>query len=307
MPLKLPQINQRVKERKKVNLLVAQEQLTPRTADELISKFGGGMHLTSDPVAQLDMDKVEFIAPYGLVVLCLLGRYAKTIWPRVVFRLPASYALRSYLGRVRFAEALQGIVELEGPDLVVDEGREKTDSEALLEITRIEERVDVENVLGYIGQRVEAILAEELHYAEKEINQFKNVVAELCHNILDHSMNWGYVTAQRYLDARSGKKYVVIGVGDLGIGIKKSLAHRFDVGQWSHGTAIVNSLRKHVSRDEARGLGLYIVNSICHQYNGSLHLRSGDTRVYIRRGRQAQYLASYFPGTMLSIVLYQRS
>ena len=290
-----------------MDLLVAQEQLTPRTVDELLGEFSRQMHGGGKDTARLDMSAVGFIAPYGLVALCLLGRYARTVWPQVVFRLPSSFALRSYLGRVRFAEALEGIVELEGPELVVDEGREKTESEALLEITRIEERVDVENVLGHIGQRVEAILAAELHYTEIEINQFKNVVAELCHNILDHSLNWGYVTAQRYLDARAGKKYVVIGVGDLGIGIKKSLAHRFDVSQWSHGTAIVNSLRKHVSRDQERGLGLFVVNRICHRYNGSLHLRSGDTRVYIRRGRQSEYPATLFPGTMLSIVLYQRN
>ena len=169
-------------------------------------------------------------------------------------------------------------VDFIGPAPLVDQGREKTDSEALLEITRIEERVDVEAVLGKIGQRVEAILAEELRYTEVEISQFKNVVAELCHNILDHSENWGYLTAQRYTDPREGRKYVVIGVGDLGIGIKKSLSVRYESAAWSHGQAITNSLRKHFSRDTTRGLGLYIVNQICNRYNGSLHsaIERGD-------------------------------
>ena len=166
------------------------------------------------------MRPLHFIDPYGLVTLCLMARYGDALSSRVVFHLPEAFALRTYLGRVRFAEAVDE-VELAGPTLIVDQEREKEESEALLEITRIEERTDIETVLGKIGQRVEAILAEELRYTEVEINQFKNVVAELCHNILDHSENWGYLTAQRYLNSRVGKKYVVIGVGISGSGSRR--------------------------------------------------------------------------------------
>lgn len=288
-------------------LLAEERQLTPQAADALLVEFldysrsnGAG------PQLELDLSGLRFITPYGLVVLCLMGRYARTICERVVYRMPQASTLRSYLGRVRFAEALSGLVELAGPGLLVDQDREKSESEALLEITRIEERVDVESVLNHIGQRVEAILAEELGYREVEINQFKNVVAELCHNILDHSMNWGYVTAQRYRNPRNNRKYVVIGVGDLGIGIKKSLSQHHEVGGWSHGAAMAKSLQKHFSRDPSRGLGLYIVNQICHRYDGNLHIRSGDTRLYIRGHRQTEFVSCPFPGTMVSIALYQR-
>ena len=282
------------------------EKLTPRTADVLLVDFLNYAHQAEyGDDLQVDLRGLRFIDPYGLLSLCLMARYARTLSSRVVFHLPQAYALRSYLGRVRFAEAVDGI-DLAGPTLPVDQGREKIDSEALLEITRIEERVDVETVLGNIGQRVESILAEELRYAEVEINQFKNVVAELCHNILDHSENWGYLTAQRYMDSRVGKKYVVIGVGDFGIGIKKSLSTGHDTAEWTHGKAILNSLRKHFSRDESRGLGLFIVNQICNRYNGSLHIRSGDTRVYIRGQRHWEHVSTHFPGTQIAITLYQR-
>ncbi|MCY4606503.1 MAG: hypothetical protein OXE49_19900, partial [Gemmatimonadetes bacterium] len=250
-------------------LALPTDKLTPRTADEFLVEFLDYAHgaVPGQPL-EVDLRPLHFIDPYGLVTLCLMARYGDALSSRVVFHLPEAFALRTYLGRVRFAAAVDE-VELAGPTLIVDQEREKEESEALLEITRIEERADIETVLGKIGQRVEAILAEELRYTEVEINQFKNVVAELCHNILDHSENWGYLTAQRYLDSRVGKKYVVIGVGDLGIGIKKSLSIRHDVADWSHGTAILNSLQKHFSRDETRGLGLYIVNQICNRYNGS--------------------------------------
>lgn len=287
-------------------LALPTDELTPRTADELLVGFLDYAHgaVPGQPL-EVDLRALHFIDPYGLVALCLMARYGDVLSSRVVFHLPRAFALRTYLGRVRFAAAVEG-VELIGPTLIVDQEREKEESEALLEITRIEKRADIETVLGHIGQRVEAILAEELRYTEVEINQFKNVVAELCHNILDHSENWGYLTAQRYLNSRVGKKYVVIGVGDLGIGIKKSLSVRYDAATWSHGTAIVNSLKKHFSCDPTRGLGLYIVNQICSRYNGSLHIRSGDTRVYIRGQRHWEHASVHFPGTQISIALYQR-
>lgn len=287
-------------------LALPTDKLTPRTADEFLAEFLDYAHgaVPGQPL-EVDLRDLHFIDPYGLVTLCLMARYGDALSSRVVFHLPEAFALRTYLGRVRFAAAVDE-VELVGPTLIVDQEREKEESEALLEITRIEERADIETVLSKIGQRVEAILAEELRYTEVEINQFKNVVAELCHNILDHSENWGYLTAQRYLDSRVGKKYVVIGVGDLGIGIKKSLSMRHDVADWSHGTAILNSLQKHFSRDETRGLGLYIVNQICDRYNGSLHIRSGDTRVYIRGRWHWEHASVHFPGTQIAIALYQR-
>ena len=289
-----------------MNLAVKNARLNPRGVDELLSEFLSGIHASAECAeVAIDLGALRFIDPYGLVSLCLMGRYARTVVPRVFYRLPLAVPLRSYLGRVRFDHALDGI-EIEGPALLVDEDREKADSESLLELTRIQAQADVESLLGHIGLRVEVILAEELLYTAVEINQFKNVIAELCHNILDHSMNWGYVTAQRYMDPRLRKKYVVIGVGDLGIGIKKSLAQRHDVSDWTHGAAIKNSLKQNFSRDDNRGLGLYIVNQICDRYRGSLHMRTGDTRLYIRGRKQSEYPSVHFPGTQVAIALYQR-
>ena len=289
-----------------MQLVVKNSNLNPRVVDELLSEFLSGIHASADrDEVVIDLGALRFIDPYGLVALCLMGRYARTVVQRVCFRVPPAVPLRRYLGRVRFDKAIEG-VELEGPELLVDQDREKVDSESLLELTRIQAQADVESLLGHIGLRVEAILAEELLYTAVEINQFKNVIAELCHNILDHSMNWGYVTAQRYVDPRLRKKYVVIGVGDLGIGIKKSLSQRHDVSDWTHGAAIKNSLKQNFSRDDNRGLGLYIVNQICNRYRGSLHMRTGDTRLYIRGRNQSEHPSVHFPGTQVAIALYQR-
>ena len=145
-------------------LTLPTDKLTPRTADEFLVEFLDYAHgaVPGQPL-EVDLRPLHFIDPYGLVALCLLARYGDALSSRVVFHLPHAFALRTYLGRVRFAAAVDG-VELVGPALIVDQEREKEESEALLEITRIEERADIETVLGKIGQRVEAILAEELRY-----------------------------------------------------------------------------------------------------------------------------------------------
>ena len=244
-----------------MNLAVRNARLNPRGVDELLSEFLSEIHASAECAeVVIDLGALRFIDPYGLVSLCLMGRYARTVVPRVCYRLPPAVPLRSYLGRVRFDHALDGI-EIEGPALLVDQDREKAESESLLELTRIQAQADVESLLGHIGLRVEAILAEELMYTAVEINQFKNVIAELCHNILDHSMNWA---------------------------------------------AIKNSLKQNFSRDENRGLGLYIVNQICDRYRGSFHIRTGDTRLYIRGRKQSEHSSVHFPGTQLGIALYQR-
>lgn len=281
--------------------------LSPRLADNLLPDFLHRVHQPQGQVLlEVDMEAVEFIPPYGLVVLCLMGRYARTRCAQVRYHLPRSPHLRRYLGRMRFAEAVAGFAGLGGPPLGAAPDRGRPDSEALLELTRIEERADVERVLGDIADRVEAILAADLRYTAVEINRFKNVVAELCHNILDHSQNWGYVAAQRYQDPCTGAKYAVIGVGDLGIGIKKSLSQRYEVGEWTHGQAILNALKKDCSRDPSRGLGLYLIEQVCRRYGGSLHVKSGDTRVYVRGRRHFEHHSAFFPGTLLSISLCQR-
>lgn len=277
-------------------------ELTPRSADSILAAVERAARTEGAAGLELRLDPLEFVGPYGLVLLCLIGRYARQVLPRVQIRAPRSRSLCQYLSRVRLPEALAPAAELIGEGWDVRGGPENPQTRALLELTPIAARADVEAVLARVTGRVEAILAAELGYGEVEVSQFKNVVAELAHNILDHSGSAGYATAQRYSD-RDGRCWVEIGVGDLGVGIRDSLNQRFEARQWSHGQAIRQSLKREVSRDRGRGLGLYIVNKICREYDGSLHIRSGDTRVYLRRRMVREVRSGPFPGTQISISL----
>ena len=258
---------------------VTGENLSAISCDAVLRQFAQFVEGRPQDNIVLDLSGLTFVDPYGMGMLCLIARHlSRTFWD-ISCRMPEAEALRSYLARMNVLSALRQFVSFEEEAVPP---RHAASNEALLEVTPITRRDDVESVLRLIGQRVSAILAEELNYKDREIAGFKNVVAELCHNILDHSFDRGYVAAQRYVDHRRGKKFAIIGVGDLGIGIRQSLATRYDVTAWTHATAIANAVRKQFSRDPTRGLGLYVVSRICHEYGGGLHIRSGDARVTIR-------------------------
>ena len=106
-------------------LALPTDKLTPRTADEFLVEFLDYAHgaVPGQPL-EVDLRPLHFIDPYGLVALCLMARYGDALSSRVVFHLPEAFALRTYLGRVRFAAAVDG-VELAGPTLIVDQERGK--------------------------------------------------------------------------------------------------------------------------------------------------------------------------------------
>ncbi len=286
-------------------LKIRDSKLSAKSFDRVLKDLNASMRNGNDRHKVIvDLANVDFIDPYGMGMLCLLGRYLCERFDRVVLKLPEVGPIKSYLGRMKILKAISDYAQVEGREW----GMEYTEgpaNEALLEVTEIHSSRDVESVLQLINRRVDSILTEELRYTIKEITEFKNASAELCHNVLDHSENWGYISAQRYTDQKE-RKFAVISVVDLGIGIRRSLSSRFDVSKWSHATAILNALKKDISRDPTRGLGLYVVRRTCAEHGGSLHIRSGDARVYIRGTNVYRYESVPFPGTQVCITLYQR-
>lgn len=251
----------------------------------------------------LDLSRLGFVDPYGMAMLCLIGRHLSRQFWDIECVLPENSDVESYLTRMRLFEYLREVVSLpREPEM----GSSPVENESLMEICEISAQSDVESALVLVEARVGSILERELNYSVKEITWFKNVIAELCHNILDHSGDRGYLVAQRYMNHKLKRKFAMISVCDLGIGIRESLSSRYDVSKWTHGAAITNAVKKDFSRDTARGLGLYVVRTICDDCEGSLHIRSGDNRVYFRGRRSRVYPSGNFPGSQVSITLYEK-
>jgi ABC-type transporter Mla MlaB component/anti-sigma regulatory factor (Ser/Thr protein kinase) len=236
---------------------IVEGNLSAQSVDNVLARLDAFCKNATGQTITLDLSNLGFVDPYGMALLCLIGRPA-------------------------------------------------VENESLIEVCEISGRTDVENALTRVELRVVSILEGELNYSVREITWFKNVIAELCHNIVDHSGDRGYLAAQRYTNHKQDRKFAVISVCDLGIGIRESLAARYDVSSWSHGMAISNAVKKTFSRDTARGLGLYVVRTICDDCDGTLHIRSGDSRVYFRGNRSKVYNSGKFPGSQISITLYER-
>lgn len=284
-------------------LAVTENNLSAVSCDDVLRTVDAFVQQRLKDNIVLDLSGLGFVDPYGMGMLCLLGRHLSTRYWDILCRLPSDSDIESYLTRMNVFDALASYVTLER---VPQTGRPPVHNERLMEAIAIEARQDIEEVLGVIEARVVTILSEELHYTVREITGFKNVVAELCHNIIDHSGDKGFVVAQRYVNHKLNKKFAIIGVCDLGMGIRESLSVRHDVSQWSHGHAIKMAIQKDFSRGDTRGLGLYIVRQICQENGGSLHIRSGDERVYIRGSRVYVHPSAPFPGTQVSITLYEK-
>ncbi len=289
-------------------LVVEDTHLNAVTTDNLFEKIG---HLVKESTTQknsyleIDLQRVEFLDPYGLVCLCLIGRYLQNKFKEVFLVLPDNQSFQSYLSIMKFSHFAQNSMRLKNAHYITD-ATQKAGSDILLELTKIEAgdkdgQGDIINITNHVLERIGTILGKELNFKGKEISNFSTIISKLCYNIKDHSEDEGFVAVQRYT-RRDGKRYVVVGVGDLGIGIKNSLGKRFDVSAWSHLDAIIAAIKKEYSTFPDRGLGLYMVSKIIRDYGGALDIRSGDSRLYLRyRARGVR--TCLFPGTQVSISL----
>jgi anti-sigma regulatory factor (Ser/Thr protein kinase) len=283
-------------------IIVDDQSLNAVTIDNLLEKVDMFSKENGSSPIEIDLQKVNFVDPYGLVALCLVGRFLKSKCDEISIILPNNLDCQGYLHTANFISLVENFVQIKNR-LPGAESVHRLTDDVVLELTKIEKKdKEANNDVNKILERLSTILQSQLNFDEQEIANFSNLISELCHNIKDHSEDEGFVAVQRYQRKRDGKRYVVIGVGDLGIGIKSSLGKRYDVSGWSHIDAIVQALKKEVSSIPNRGFGLYMVSRITQDYKGALHIRSGDARLYLRYAPRGERTV-LFPGTQVSINL----
>ena len=283
-------------------IIVDEQTLKAVTVDNLLEKMDVLLKENNLSSVEIDLQKVNFVDPYGLVALCLAGRHLKSKCDEISMILPNNFDCQSYLHATNFIPLINNFMQVKNKLPGIESAHHLSD-DVVLELTKIEKKdKEPNNDINKILERLSTILRSQLNFDEQEIANFSNLISELCHNIKDHSEDEGFVAVQRYQRRVDGKRYVVIGVGDLGIGIKNSLGKRYDVSSWSHIDAIVQALKKEVSAIPDRGFGLYMVSKITQDYRGDLHIRSGDARLYLRHSPRGERTVS-FPGTQVSISL----
>ncbi|MQA89359.1 MAG: hypothetical protein GEU90_03855 [Gemmatimonas sp.] len=262
----------------------------------------------------LDARHVRWADPYGMVGLLAVGQVLRGRYEAPpLLQLPDSSEVMSYLGRMEFLTKAAEIFDIPagvGPRKPVGP------SNVLLEITHIRSHQDVHEVIDHVQDRAGTILTEKLNYSWADAVPFSIMLSEVCQNIIEHAESGGWVGIQTYNWARRlGRQVVVIGVVDLGVGFRGSLAreHAARFGdRWDDLTALQAAFLHGVTRfrDPGRGQGLKQIRSRVHRWGGKVSIRSGTARIadvpeWDDSPTTEDGLAD-FPGSQILIVLPAR-
>ncbi len=176
----------------------------------------------------------------------------------------------------------------------------------ILELTRI----DSENTLAIILKNLIAALRHRLKYSRREASHIGIMLSELAHNILEHHDDaanaGGIIAMQIYKDGAD--RFMELVVADHGDGIRRTLSRNDRYAYLSSDIeAILLSTDGRVSRynDFTHGHGLPLLLRLAQQHGGTVHIRSGEGKVYYRMDRVAcrQFIVPALTGTQFSIAL----
>ena len=293
--------------------IVSPPYLEESTLESLIKQ----LHPLPDPSLcpwEVDLHKVKFIDPHGMIGLLEVGRYLKSCKGSPQISLPRREEVIKYMDRMDFFKACFGIYELTHPIAWPEERfRRSRRSDVLLEITPIKRSDDIHAIVEEVETRAESILRVNLNYDSRAIDLFVVALSEICQNIPEHSQDMGFVGIQKYyFGRRLGKNVVKIAVMDLGIGIRESLTEKYASSfgeKWNDFQAISLALFERASRfsDPGRGHGLSEVRKLVQRWNGKISIRSGTACLVLAptwdSAAEHQTGLSSFPGTLISIIL----
>jgi hypothetical protein len=283
-----------------------------RQVEQLLEQVAG---VPADAKVLVDARHTTFASPYGLTMLLTL---AQTRLERPGFYPPASEETGSYWARSHFYRFAEELYEFHGRP---HPARTTGDSSVLLEVTPVSQNDDVHNAVERIQEKSQQILTEELHLDASATMRFAMALSEACQNIVEHAGRGGWVAVQRYQwKARlGGRKVVVMGVCDAGMGIRASLESspvRRITDSWDDRVAleeaVLNGLSRH--KDPGRGQGFKGIRRFLDKWDGKMGVRSGSARLVspmpawnpISEEPTLEENLTAFPGTQLQIVIPER-
>lgn len=224
-----------------------------------------------------------------------------------------------WMGFYEFLDKKGILCDWERPLELLPSAEERTlKSETLLVLTSLQSSADVSAVVTLVSGQVASLLHRHLGYEARDVANLSILLSEACHNVIDHAgpASYGLVAAQ-VIRRPKQEPFVMIAVADDGVGIRTSLRQAYpEAVQWTHEEAIRQALRRGVSGvpDADRGLGLWTIVEKMPLYRGTLHLRSGATRLRIKakdaveEGIETSVYPSAedLPGVMICLTLRKR-
>lgn len=246
----------------------------------------------------LNLEAISFLKPMGVMALVLTVRQIAIQSGHPVLLVNTDSELLSYLERVNFFDVAGDWLDL-GSSFPEQQWDRNPQTANLLELTPITNAGDVAQVMG----RAETIFSRWLHLPN--LNNLLKVISELCSNIYQHSDDpHGFVLIQRYQYRLQGEVEVILAVGDLGKGIRGSLAARHPELGDDPLKYIQAAMAGSTSRESGRGgLGLRVVEETVAREGGYVWLRS-ETAALRSYGPNHHYSytgLSSMPGTQVVV------
>ena len=217
----------------------------------------------------LDLIDVDFVKPTGIVALFLSTRYIAEKSGHPVRVANLSHNLLTYLERIDFFEVAGQWMQLDNKSS--NQPWERNPQTAnLLELTPITNANGVVKVI----ERAEAIFSRWLQ--PPNLGSLLKVISGLCSNIYQHSGDpHGFVIIQRYRVVSRNEVEVVLAAGDMGRGIRGSLAAKYPELGEEPLDYIQAAMDGRTSRHTGRGgLGLRTVEETVAKEGGYVWLRS---------------------------------
>lgn len=246
---------------------------------------------------ELDLSRITFFDPYGIVALTLFLNHLPAQAYPVRFILDG-FPLRKgekmsehgpvpYLTRMGFWEEVGEKLDLGGGILPV-RPQWSEDKNVLIDVTILHSRDAVNVMLRKTGE-----ILQSLGFTPIGRGHVMEVLSELSSNVLDHAQTeyGGVVSTQTYRSRNTGTRYLVMSIGDAGVGVRKSLgnngalADRLSSDAHAIGVAVQMGASRFASG--GRGGGLPRVLEIARRYDGRVAFRSG-TGALAYRGEDDQ-------------------
>lgn len=265
-------------------LCSAPQQLKVDTFDTFLARVfqrgSAGGHIT------LDLRGVQFIDLFAMVALIYCCEELRESFQCRVRLEVEDTGGCSFLPRMGFYNILGKDVEL--PDVYTPAYLQMMNAlhgvnNHLIELTPITSS----QVIAGILRKLIHILHRSLHYQLRDARNLAIIFSELTHNILDHSGSTGLAAMQVYNTGPSGR-FMQMVVADRGYGIKTTLQRNPEYSTVQTDIeAIMKSTQPGVSEhhDTYRGAGLYQLLQLTSQLRGSVYIRSGSGKVYLRADR----------------------
>lgn len=259
----------------------------------------------------LDLGRITFFDPYGMCALVLFLNHLPPEYLPVRLTLPGwpsdeehSSGPVSYLTRMGFWEEVHEVLDARPEQVPVRPAR-LVDRSVLLDITIMRTHDAISVMLRKTGD-----ILQNLGYAITARGHVLEVLSELCSNVLLHAQTeYGGVAAMQTYRGREGSRYLVMSIGDAGIGVRRSLAANMALAERlsSDAQALGVAVQPGASRfaSGGHGGGLPRVLEIARRYEGRVAFRSGAGALAYNgsdAGRRS-FEAPALGGTLLRIML----